>query len=536
MTAAVLATAGRRTGDSRRRDLAVAGLLAGAGIAALGLLAGWAAGGAPLAARLGVLGLLPAVAGALAGRSLRLRRAAGQLLAGAAALAAVAACATVALGAGLLVLGRTPTAQERGVLLPAVAVAVVAALAAVPLRARAVTAATRVTARRLSPDEVLAGFAGRDGTRVPLEELLRRLAESLVTTLELRSVQVWTGDGTSLDRTLSLPTRDEAVPPLGSEALAVLGRAGVAGEAWVRLWLPERSDDLVGDARPDQVRVVPAQHTGVVLALLVVERAGDADRFRAADERLLADVARALGVVLHNRALDSALTSTLEDLRRANSELRASRSRLVAAADAERRRIERDIHDGAQQHLVALAMGLGLARDLVADDPQGAAELLEQAAADVRETIQQVRDLAHGIYPPLLAESGLREALRAAAARSPSPVTVDVAPVRAEPEVEAAVYFCCLEALQNAAKHAAGAPVTISATAEGGHLAFDVADDGPGFDPQTSSAGHGFQNMADRIGAVGGWVRWESAPGAGVRIHGEVPLAATSGPAVTGAA
>jgi signal transduction histidine kinase len=139
--------------------------------------------------------------------------------------------------------------------------------------------------------------------------------------------------------------------------------------------------------------------------------------------------------------------------------------------------------------------------------------------------VQELRELAHGIYPPLLAGSGQPEALRAAAARSPLDVTVTSENVgRYTPEIEAAVYFCCLEALQNAAKHAPAATVAVRLREEAGGLLFSVTDDGPGFDPATVTASHGFINMADRLGANGGTIRWQSAPGQGAQIHGSIPL------------
>ena len=156
----------------------------------------------------------------------------------------------------------------------------------------------------------------------------------------------------------------------------------------------------------------------------------------------------------------------------------------MASGDAERRRIERNLHDGAQQHLVALAVNLRLARDIITDDSDAGLEMLDQLADEVQETIQEVRQLAHGIYPPLLVDSGLVEALRAAANRSPLPVDISADGIGRYPsETEAAVYFCCLEALQNAAKHAPDAHVDLRLWEEAGGLLFTVADDGPGFDP-----------------------------------------------------
>jgi signal transduction histidine kinase len=274
--------------------------------------------------------------------------------------------------------------------------------------------------------------------------------------------------------------------------------------------------------------VAPVSHAGELLGLIVVRRPATADPFSAEDDRVLTELARQVGLAVHNARLDTALQTTLDELRKQADELRRSRARIVATADAERRRVERDLHDGAQQHLVALAVNLRLTRDLVTDDPETAGAMLDQLADEVKSTIQELRDLAHGIYPPLLADSGLGEALAAAGRRSPLPVTVSAGGIaRYGLEIESAVYFCCLEALQNAAKHATGASVTIRLWEESGGLLFSVSDDGPGFDIAHARNGHGYVNMADRLGAIGGTVRWESAPGQGTRVQGSVPLLTT---------
>jgi signal transduction histidine kinase len=218
----------------------------------------------------------------------------------------------------------------------------------------------------------------------------------------------------------------------------------------------------------------------------------------------------------------------MEALRRTNDELRASRARVVASGDAQRRRIERDLHDGAQQHLVALAVKLRLATDALAEgDTEDTATLLEEIRTDLTGTIGELRSLAHGIYPPLLASGGLAEALPAAAARSVLPASVGACPPGRYPqEIETAVYFCCLEALQNAAKHAGpGASVRIDAAEDGGWLTFSVVDDGRGF-ADGGRAGQGLTNMTDRVGAVGGTVEITSTPGAGTRVSGRLPLGA----------
>ena len=226
---------------------------------------------------------------------------------------------------------------------------------------------------------------------------------------------------------------------------------------------------------------------------------------------------------------------SVTDLRREASELRASRARIVAAADAERRRIERDLHDGAQQHLTSLSVRLLMAAKLAGQDPE-LASLLEQLGAEVRDTAQELRSLAHGIYPPLLRANGLADALFAAASHATLPTRVQAGSVGRYPaDVEAAVYFCCLEALQNACKHAGErASIRLRVREEAGTLTFEVTDDGAGFDATGRRLGAGLLNMADRLGAFGGRLRVDSAPGQGTRVTGMVCVAA--GARVVGAA
>jgi signal transduction histidine kinase len=210
------------------------------------------------------------------------------------------------------------------------------------------------------------------------------------------------------------------------------------------------------------------------------------------------------------------------------AELRASRDRVVAAADESRRRVERDLHDGAQQSLVLLNLKLGLAERTAGEDPEAVGALLREARADLDRALEELRDLAHGIYPQVLTTDGLAAALADAA--DGVAIAVDTAldgAGRYPPRVEAAVYFCCQEALQNAAKHAGqDAKVEIRLKAREGVLRFEVADDGAGFDPTPEAGSAGLQNMADRIGALGGELTVESNPGAGTRVNGSVPLEA----------
>lgn len=218
-----------------------------------------------------------------------------------------------------------------------------------------------------------------------------------------------------------------------------------------------------------------------------------------------------------NRMLEERVASQVR-------ELQASRARVVQAADLARRRIERDLHDGSQQQLVALIMKLGAARELLDGKPELAKRAIDEVEAGLIEAIDDLRTVAHGVYPPLLEDSGLAAALEAAADRSGLDVGIETTSLgRHSRGAEAAVYFTCLEALQNSAKHAPEARVTMRVWADAGDLFFEVADDGPGFDPTEVMRGHGLVNIADRVGSVGGEMGWASAPGAGMRVWGRVP-------------
>jgi PAS domain S-box-containing protein len=213
------------------------------------------------------------------------------------------------------------------------------------------------------------------------------------------------------------------------------------------------------------------------------------------------------------------------DLEASLRELQLSRARILASADLERRRIERDLHDGAQQRLVALRVRLGLAQELLQGDPARGDEVLGELGNEVEAALEEVRLLAKGVYPSVLADRGLVEALRTAARSSPLPVTLRARGIgRYAEEVETAVYFACVEALQNAAKHAQReAAVLVSLSAEG-DLRFSVRDDGVGFLPEAAPAGAGLANMRDRIEAVGGTLAIESTLGEGTTVSGVVRL------------
>jgi len=242
----------------------------------------------------------------------------------------------------------------------------------------------------------------------------------------------------------------------------------------------------------------------------------------AGDQRLLADLAAQAGPALRGVVLAGQLEDQL-------SELRDSQGRVARAAADERRRLERDIHDGAQQQLVGLAVRLSETESrLRSGESAAAAESLSEAHAQLDACIDTVRELARGIYPPVLTARGLVAAVRARTRSFPGHAEVvsspEVEATRFGPEVELAVYFCCLEALQNAAKHAPGAAVTVTLDHGDDRLLFTVTDKGPGIDPATAPAGSGLLGMRDRIAAVGGDLTIAPGPDGGTVVHREVPL------------
>jgi signal transduction histidine kinase len=267
-----------------------------------------------------------------------------------------------------------------------------------------------------------------------------------------------------------------------------------------------------GEATTGDPRSFEVRHQGEPLGTIEVVMPLGAP-LDVTQEKLVADVAAQAGLVLRNATL-------IEDLR-------ASRQRLVAAQDQERRRIERNIHDGAQQQLVAIAVKLKLADSLVSSDAAGAHAMLETLRSETEEALQDLRDLARGIYPPLLADRGLPAALESQGRKSPIPVGIEADGIgRFHQETEAAVYFSCLEALQNVTKYAGASKVTVRLTQADGTLSFEVTDDGRGFEPGAAERGSGLQGIADRLAALGGTFELESEPGAGTTVRGRIPASA----------
>jgi signal transduction histidine kinase len=238
------------------------------------------------------------------------------------------------------------------------------------------------------------------------------------------------------------------------------------------------------------------------------------------DELLAAVCTLVLGTIRHQRAT-SRLAQTLE-------ELGQSRRRIAEAADDERARIERDLHDGAQQRLMTLRIRLSLAEELLQADPAAGALAVRELGGEIDRTLEELRSLAHGVYPAILNDRGLADALRSLAAEVPLRVHLQVRGITRLPrQVETAVYFTCAEAVQNAVKHAPRASGLWLTLTQDAVLSFEVRDDGPGFSPlEAGAVGHdGLRNMRDRLEALGGRLTIDAAPGRGTRVIGVVPLA-----------
>ena len=341
-----------------------------------------------------------------------------------------------------------------------------------------------VYGRRATPYEVLTEFSERVGESYATEDVLGRMAQILGQATGAGSARVWLRLGAELRPAASWPTD--------------------ADPAEVAVVAHEVLPTIEGET------TVEVRDRGELLGALSVAMP-PSDPMNPSKERLVRDLASQAGLVLRNVRLVE--------------ELRASQRRLVTAQDQERRRLERNIHDGAQQQLVALSVKTRLARDLTPRDPARAAEMLTQADAEIQTALEDLRDLARGIYPPLLIDEGLGAALDAQARRSPVPTTVRSGGLgRYAPEVEAAVYFSCLEALQNVAKYAEASSASVTLSQSNGHLTFEVVDDGRGFDPGAERSGTGLQGIADRLGALHGEVTIRSELGAGTRVRGRIEV------------
>jgi len=367
--------------------------------------------------------------------------------------------------------------------------AVLMAVAFQPVRDRARRFANRlVYGKRATPYEVLSEFSERMGGAYDAEEILPRMARILGEGTGARRAEVWLRVGSELRPAASWPEE------------------GATGSGPI----PLAGGELPTFPRAD--RAFPVLHQGELLGALAVAMPAN-EPLTPSGEKLIGDLAAQAGLVLRNVRLIE--------------ELRASRQRLVAAQDEERRRLERNIHDGAQQQLVALGIQLGLAQRLASKESPSLADLLEKLQTQSTEALDDLRDLARGIYPPLLADQGLAAALSAQARKASFPVEVQTDGIARYPqEAEAAVYFCCLEALQNVAKYAGATKATVRVLADGDAVSFEVTDDGKGFDSERTPLGSGLQNMADRLAALGGTLAVRSQPGEGTTVAGSIPVKA----------
>jgi len=387
------------------------------------------------------------------------------------------------LGPGFLQAGSQPNLG-----LSILATAVVA-VAFQPVRERMQRLANRlVYGKRATPYEALSEFAGRMGGTYAADDILPQMARVLAEGTGADRAVVWVKDGAELTAGACWPVDAEPPQrmPLAAAATAIPG-----GE-----------------------RVTRVEYQGETLGALSVSKRGEP--FTPVEDSLISHLGAQAGLVLHNIGLT-------EQLRARLAELRASRLRIVTAADDQRRRIERDIHDGAQQQLLAIGAKLALTESVAGQDTERERALVAQLKAETSGALETLRELARGIYPPLLADQGLAAAVSAQAGKAPGPVEVDADGVGRYPaELETAIYFCCVEALQNAAKHAPGSAVRVSLAEDDGQIVFSVTDDGPGFVPATAPAGTGLRNMGDRLAALGGSCQVDSSPGRGTTVTGRI--------------
>ena len=369
----------------------------------------------------------------------------------------------------------------------------IVALGFQPVRERVQRVANRlVYGNRATPYEVLAQFSGRVAESYASDDVLPRMARVLAEGTNADSAQIWTRAGDWLQRAAVYPLQPStpaAVNLNGTEELLI---PSADRSAVVR-----NGDEVLG-------------------ALAVTKRRGES--LTPIEIKLMDDLAHQAGLVLKNVGLTSDLLARLDDLR-------ASRQRLVAAQDAERRRLERNLHDGAQQHLVAIKVKLGLVEMLLTRNPERAGAAIVALKGDADEALETLRDLARGIYPPLLADRGLAVALQSQAGKATLPVHVDTDGVGRYPqEIEAALYFCTLEALQNVQKYAKASHATVRLREADHQLFVEVVDDGSGFDVTVTSRGAGLTNMEDRIQALGGTLQIKTSPAQGTTVRAAVPV------------
>ncbi|MEU4605409.1 ATP-binding protein [Kribbella sp. NPDC023972] len=402
----------------------------------------------------------------------------------------------VVLGGGALI-GHTDS--------PSVPLSVLATTVVALLFTRVQAALERATTRwglsAPTPYDVLSHFSDAVTSAYATDELPARMAMLLTQGTGAKWAQVWLNVSGRLNLAATWPSDVDAdrIPPC------------------------MRSEDII--VTEEGLRALPVRHGGQLLGVLrLQERPGLA--LTLVEERLFAGLAAQAGLVLRWVGLRAELDDRRAELLVRSEEIQASRERLIEAQDAERSRLERDLHDGAQQHLVALTVNLRLAHTIAGRSPSRAAMVLSEQAVAAHLAIETLSALSRGIYPRQLADEGLGEALRSAVAGSAMPVAIDTHGLARLPaRVEAALYFCCMEAVQNAAKHSGAGTVSVRVDEDSHRWRLTVTDDGTGFDQAHAAAasGAGLANMRDRLDAVGGTVEVVSLERTGTTVTAVIP-------------
>ena len=363
------------------------------------------------------------------------------------------------------------------------------AIAFQPVRARVQRVANRlVYGKRATPYEVMAGFSHRVAGTLSVEDVLPGMAEAAA-----RGVGATRG-------------RVRLVLPGGSERSV----------SW-----PDTGDGFM--------RTIDVTYQGRPIGEIGVEKP-QGEELTPAEEKLLTDLASQAGLAMHNVRLTEELDLRLRELAEQSAQLQVSRQRLVTARDAQRRGLERDIREGPQHQLTDIGRRLAEATELTDRNPAAAGEVLDRLGEQANRTLEGLRDLARGIFPPLLAEKGVAAAIDAHVRKVTANATIEAssafALARFDADTEAGIYSCCLQALQNVVRHAANAHATIRLSYDGDAVDFAVADDGPGFDVASTPRGMGLQIMQDRVEALSGSLDVRSEVGAGTTVAGRLPARA----------
>jgi signal transduction histidine kinase len=362
----------------------------------------------------------------------------------------------------------------------------------------------------------------------PAREHVRRFANRLVYGERATPYEVVAGFARRVSGTLSV---DHVLPEMAEAA------ARGVGAEWARvlLLLPDGGERevvwpegaAISDGRVS--RAIDVRYQGEPIGAIAVQKAAG-DGLAPSEERLLGDLAAQAGLALHNVRLTEELEMRLRELAEQSAALRVSRERLVTARDAQRRGLERDIREGPQRQLTEIGHRIHDTDTMVEDDPAEAERIIDRLAERANATLEGLRDLARGIFPPLLADKGIGAALEAHVRKVGAHAKVEavgaVATRRFDPDVEACVYFCCLQAIQNVVRHAGNASAVVALDSDGEEIRFSVSDDGSGFVVAATPPGMGIQIMRDRLDALDGELVVESEPGRGTTVTGWIPVRA----------